>query len=566
MKTTVRAQPRTQRVDKLIERIMMTNSIRFTSLATLATLLGALAGCGSPAAGACDDCESPDSGPVSTDAAEPRTLTVGMAGEGDVEVYIDGAACQSLPCTYEAELGAEVTLEVRPELSTRFEGWIGGGCANEQVCVVSIASDQNLDFEVSLRGQLLSQDTIAGIVSPAETVWDAEGNRYIFGTYIVGVPFTNFTQPSKRRGYVAKLREDGSRKWAKGVDFSELTSLFPQKNGLVVSAANEVYVVVRGRVSPTGPSAIKLRRLDSETGQTVWTREIVGGDSSVLLLNETAVGTSGNLFVATVCMETITLGTRVLSSPDQEALCLATFDKDGALLNFEKHGVPNDDASLVGTMVPRANGGFVAQMHIGDLPMIYEFNSSGFRLARHVLPDLDRNMTGGTLGEASDGNLLLVGNFFGEITFGDTVIPAPEFERSGRFLAKFSPTATPISLRRLPGSMTSTRDVEFTDDGFFVASRLFNSHDILDVGNGPLDEGNNAVQAYTEEGELRWAKVFTISGGQLQDVGSAPRIVEATATIIRNTTTELGILLPEEHADNTPVLHGGTPARFTLSD
>ena len=63
--------------------------------------------------------DGPDSGPVSTDAAEPRTLTVGMAGEGDVEAASRSAM---LSRAIEALIleGVSPRTELREQSSARF--------------------------------------------------------------------------------------------------------------------------------------------------------------------------------------------------------------------------------------------------------------------------------------------------------------------------------------------------------------------------------------------------------------------------------------------------------------
>ncbi len=69
----------------------------------------------------------------------PRSLSVSSAGPGSVATSA-APSCASF-CSYEFEVGEEVTLSAQPATGSTFAGWSGGGCSGTGPCQLALNAD-----------------------------------------------------------------------------------------------------------------------------------------------------------------------------------------------------------------------------------------------------------------------------------------------------------------------------------------------------------------------------------------------------------------------------------------
>jgi Divergent InlB B-repeat domain len=245
----------------------------------------------------------PRPNPCTVDSSTCNPLEVVLAGSGKGRVTSDpvGLNCGTT-CNAKFPTSRAVVLSAIADQDSVFNGWSGGGCTGDRLCVVTPNAAPTITATFSTIGAVVRWTKEQPKVTAPEAAFDRDGNVIVTGSNTVPVELGG-PSASEPGVFVVKYTSAGSYVW--GRHFSG--SLIPPPSLVTSDANGDVILAGRGyltigsgsdQVACDGTNGLMIAKFAAADGTRIWAKcyppNVFTGDYEFAL----AAASNGDLVVA----------------------------------------------------------------------------------------------------------------------------------------------------------------------------------------------------------------------------------------------------------------------------
>ena len=351
---------------------------------------------------------------------------------------------------------------------------------------------------------------------------DDAGNVAVAGYYSDGAVLGSgdAVAAQKLDAYVAVYGPDGSHRWTahfggKGEDVGNAVAFDGQGNVVVVGLFADSMTIGDTVLGSAGSDDIFVAKFDS-SGKPLWARKLGGGDSDAaydVAVSATAIVITGS-FKGSIQAADVTL-----KSQGNEDILVVALDLDGGLQWIKQFGYRNKDFGQRVTLDSRGNifllAEFSGQITFGgttldavgnrDLAVAKLDDKGGHVWSRRFGSTFDELGLGLAVDPA--GNLAITGSFDNEIDFGGSKLASNG--ESDIFVAKLDPAGNPLWARSYGSARIDLgTGIAMDSYGNVIVGGWFWQK--VDFGGGMLEAPNGNKDAFllklSAKGEHLWSK------------------------------------------------------------
>jgi hypothetical protein len=321
---------------------------------------------------------------------------------------------------------------------------------------------------------------------------------------------TELTRAGETDGFVASVDAAGVAAWVlhlgdPGFGGVKAVAVLPDGGAVIAGVLSGDTTVGDELLTGEGALDAFAARLASN-GEVQWARRFGGPSDDGA--NAVAVDAEGNAVVMGTFAQVIDLGTGPLSSAGPLDIFAVRLDAEGETLWARRFGgdgygeyATSVDIGAGGDIV--LHGGFAASIDFGGGPLVAEDGADIFlaRLTADGEHVWSKRYGSGSINQGGNGvrfdaagNVLVVGNFVGEVDFGGGTLAwdSPDGWPTAYF-AKLDGDGNHVWSRRANGSSTGDAIAPSADGGVMAAGGFLFE---VDIGNGPLvADGHRAFVA-----------------------------------------------------------------------
>lgn len=258
----------------------------------------------------------------------------------------------------------------------------------------------------------------------------------------------------------------------------------------------------------------------------VWS-ELVGS-SDEQNSTSVAVDTQGNVILAGFFAGTMTFGNKTLISAGSKDFYLAKLDRNGAAIWAKQFGDASDNGKAISVAVASngnisITGSFSGGLDFGTGPMtsagstdifVAGFDANGAPIWSKKIGN-PAEQRGSCIAIDSANNTIVGGAFIGSVDFGTGVLATPSNAFDG-FIAKYSPTGTPINAKQLGDASGQNADYQVVlgitvDPANNILARG-NFATSVTFGSGSLLSGSHYIAKLDSELNHSWSKKLSLGG------------------------------------------------------